>query len=294
MRYNVNRISDKHNFIITGVSYAGKPKSNTMMYITKKVEYLLDNLHDVKECLIFLENEMDVSNDIQCANCVVFSNNPQLSYAHYANEIANEENTSEQLNRCENGYYLGQNVTIGKKSYIEPNVVIGSDCIIGENVKILTGAVIKNAVIGDNCLINENAVIGSNGFTMAEDESGNKIRIPSLGKVIIRNNVEVGVADNISRGSAGDTVIEDSVKIDALVHIGHDVHLNANTEITAGAVIGGFVETGEKAYIGINSVVRNRKVLGKGAFVGMGAVVTKSVDDGITVVGNPARELLKG
>ena len=69
VRYNVNRISDKHNFIITGVSYAGKPKCNTMMYITKKVEYLLDNLHDVKECLIFLENGMDVPNDIQCANC---------------------------------------------------------------------------------------------------------------------------------------------------------------------------------------------------------------------------------
>ena len=62
-----------------------------------------------------------------------------------------------------------------------------------------------------------------------------------------------------------------------------------NVEITAGSVIGGFVEICEGGYVGINSVLRNRIKIGKKAFVGMGAVVTKSVEDGITVVGNPAK-----
>ena len=72
-------------------------------------------------------------------------------------------------------------------------------------------------------------------------------------------------------------------------YIGHDVHLHKNVEITAGVVVGGFVEAQEGAYIGINAVIRNRISLGTNSFVGMGATVTKSVSDGITVVGNPAR-----
>lgn len=294
MEYNVNRISEKHDFFIYGVSYAGKPRSNTMMFITKKVQSLLDNLHEVRECLIFLEKGIDVPKDILRENCVVFCTNPQLSYANCASELEKEEQFSEKLQLTDGGYFLGKNAIIGENAYIEPNVVIGTGCVIGDNARILSGTVIKNAVIGNNFLANEHAVIGSNGFTMAEDESGNKIRIPSLGKVIIKDNVEIGVFDNISRGSAGDTIIENGVKIDALVHIGHDVHLEKNTEITAGAIIGGFVETGEKVYVGINSVVRNRKVLGKGAFVGMGAVVTKSVEENTIVVGNPAKIFVKG
>lgn len=160
---------------------------------------------------------------------------------------------------------------------------------IGDNARIYAGSVIKNSIIGNNVIVNEKAVIGANGFTMANDEDGNKIRIYSLGKVIIGNDVEIGTNDNISRGSGGDTIIEDSVKLDALIHIGHDVHLHKNVEITAGAVIGGFVDAQEGAYVGINAVVRNRVTLGSNSFIGMGATVTKSVNNGVIVVGNPAK-----
>ena len=74
-----------------------------------------------------------------------------------------------------------------------------------------------------------------------------------------------------------------------MVHIGHDAHLHKNVEITAGAVVGGFVDARDGAYIGINAVIRNRISLGINSFVGMGATVTKSVEDGVTVVGNPAK-----
>lgn len=294
MQYNVNRITKEHDFFINGVSYAGNPKNNTMMYITKKVDYLLANLHGINECLIFLEKGIEVPEDILKKNYVVFSPNPQLSYAHCANEISAEEKNFSRLHRHEDGYFIGDDVVIGDNAYIEPNVIIGSGCIIGDNVRILSGAVIRNARIGNNFFASEQAVIGSNGFIMAEDEDGNKIRIPSFGKVIIEDNVEVGALVNISRGSAGDTIIENGVKIDALVYIGHDVHLKKNTEITAGAIIGGFVETGEKSYVGINSVVRNRKKIGNESYVGMGAVVTKSVSDKTIVVGNPAKDFEKG
>ena len=136
---------------------------------------------------------------------------------------------------------------------------------------------------------NAHAVIGSPGFTMCEDESGNKMRIPSLGKVVIGDFVEVGVGDNISVGSGGDTVIEDYVKLDVLIHVGHDVYMKKNAELTAGAIVGGFDQIGERAYCGLNAAIRNRVTVGDDSFIGMGAVVTKSVEPGITVAGNPAR-----
>lgn len=291
MRLNVNELDSRYDFWVNGASYAGSPRDNTMMFITKKVEYLLDKLAGHEQCLVFLENGIDIP-EVLKNNCFIFSDNPQLAYAEFAQRFARKKIETEKkwgYTLTEEGYYVGRNVNIGKNCYIEPNVLIGHNVIIGDNAVLLTGSVIKNAEIGDDFIANEHAVIGANGFTMAENPSGEKIRIPTLGKVLIGNHVEVGAHDNISCGSGGDTVIEDNVKIDAEVHIGHDVFLAQNTEITAGAIVGGFVHTGEHAYIGINAVVRNRVKIGANAFVGMGAVVTKSVEDNITVVGNPAK-----
>ena len=121
---------------------------------------------------------------------------------------------------------------------------------------------------------------------MAEDENGNKIRIPTLGMIRIGNNVEIGALTNVSRGSAGDTVLDDYVKIDALVHIGHDIHMYPNVEITAGAITGGFDVFLDHSYMGINSTTRNRITLGAHSRVSMGAAATRNVGDGETVSGN--------
>jgi UDP-3-O-[3-hydroxymyristoyl] glucosamine N-acyltransferase len=296
MEINVSRYSDKHSFGITGASYIGAPRSNTAMFVSKKVGQLISALSGVKQCLVFAEEGLEVPDSILANHCFVFSDNPQGAYAAFTEAFFDEEETNHNrigYTVTDNGAYISKTAKIGDNAVIEPGVVIGPGVIIGERARIYSGAVIKNAVIGDHAIINEKAVIGANGFTMANDENGNKIRIYSLGRVIIGDNVEIGTHDNISRGSGGDTVIEDNVKIDALIHIGHDVHLHKNVEITAGAVVGGFVDAKESAYIGINSVIRNRVTLGAHCFIGMGATVTKSVPEGITVVGNPAKPFEK-
>ena len=158
---------------------------------------------------------------------------------------------------------------------------------------ILAGAVIRRSIIGDCFIANEHAVVGANGFTMADDEDGNKYRIPTMGRVIIGNNVEIGSHNNISCGSGGDTVIEDNVKLDSLIHVGHDVHLHKNVEVTAGVTFGGFVNAEEGTYVGVGSVLRNRITLGEHSFIGMGSNVTKSVEAGVVVAGNPAKPFNK-
>ncbi len=296
MQIDVSKYSDKHSFWIMGASYIGAPRSNTAMFVSRKIGMTIHALKEVDECLVFAEIGLKVPEEYLDKHCFVFSANPQYEYSKFTEEfflMEEQNNNTIGFEITPNGAYISKSAIIGENAILEPGVIIGPGVVIGNNARIYTGAVIKNATIGSDIIVNEKAVIGANGFTMASDENGNKTRIYSLGRVVIGNNVEIGVHDNISRGSGGDTIIEDYVKIDALIHIGHDVHLHKNVEITAGAVVGGFVEAKEDAYIGINSVIRNRISLGTNCFVGMGATVTKSVEDGIMVIGNPAKPFEK-
>ena len=145
--------------------------------------------------------------------------------------------------------------------------------------------------MGNYVLVNEKAVIGSNGFTFTDDLEGNKIRIPTLGGVIIGNHVEIGAHDNISRGTGGNTVIEDYVKLDALVHVGHDDLIHKNSEITAGTTLGGYDEIGEHVFMGLNSSAKNRISIDDGCKIDMGTVIVRSVKGNKTMFGNPGREM---
>lgn len=296
MFINLNEVYPSYNFCINGTSYAGEPKNNTAMYVTGKVQKLLEHLEHCKECLIYVEEGIVVPDTIRDKNAVLFSKNPELEFARFAErlmKLREEEEAKLSYQLTEGGFYISENTLLGRNVTIGPGCVIGPGVTIGDNAVIYPGCIIKHAVIGNNFVCNENAVIGSYSFTMAEEEDGNKYRIPSMGIVRIGNDVEVGSNDNIACGSCGDTVIEDYVKLDALIHIGHDAHLCKNVEITAGVTVSGFVHVGEAAYFGVGCAIRNRITIGANSIIGMGSVVTKMVEEGLTVVGNPARLLTK-
>lgn len=294
MQFNIKQIHADYDFVIYGASYIGKPKENTALYISKKVEHLIDNLKSYKNCLVFAETGIEVADDIYKNNCIIFSPKPQYEYAKFANMFMKEKRKQEsqlQYTMTKDNYYVGEEVSIGVNAYIEPGCLIGHGVTIGDNAVILSGSVIKNAIIGNNFFCNEQAVIGSSSFTMTEDDEGNRYRIPTLGKVVIGNDVEVGAFDNISAGACGDTIIEDYAKLDALVHIGHEAHLKMNVELTAGVIVGGFAVLEEGTYAGVNSCIKNRIAVGEKSIIGMGSTVIKTVEKGKTVIGNPARVL---
>lgn len=291
MQYDVNRIHVDHHFKINGVSYIGWPKPNTAMYVSKKIAGQLEKLESVEQCLVFAEEGMEIPDFLNKNHAILLVENPQLAYARFAAELERMEIEEDKEYKYVNaeGSYISETAVIAKGAYIEPGCVIGHHVTIGENAVILKGAVIKHSVVGNRFLANEYAVIGANGFTIAEDEKGNKIRVPSLGRVILGDDVEIGAHNNVSRGCGGDTVLEDYVKLDAFVHIGHDAHLLKNVTVTAGVIVGGYDTVGENAFLGLNATLRNRIEIGEGALLGMGAVVTKSVEKDMTVAGNPAK-----
>ena len=293
---NVSSICKDYRFPIYGASYVGNPQNNTVMNSTKKIEYQLSKLEKVKECLIFIEDTVDVDERLRKDHCFVKTSNPSYEYAKFAialSELKKAQDAERKYTLSDGGYYLGEGVKLGEECHIEPHCVIGHGVSIGHHAYIMANTVIKNSIIGNYFVCNENSVVGAQGFTMSRDEEGNLFRIPTLGKVIIGDYVEVGALNNISCGSAGNTVIKDFVKLDAHVHIGHDDFIDQSTEIPAGAVVSGFVNIGKNVFVGVNASLRNRIDIGDNVLIGMGTVCTKSIESGQIVVGNPAKPFEK-
>ncbi|MDX5385793.1 MAG: acetyltransferase [Marinobacter sp.] len=100
------------------------------------------------------------------------------------------------------------------------------------------------------------------------------------GSVVFANAV-LNACSNIGEGCI--------VNTGALVE--HDCVLGEFAHVSPNSVLAGGVQVGALAWVGGCAAVRQLIEVGEGAVIGMGAVVTKDVPPGVTVVGNPARVL---
>jgi len=186
---------------------------------------------------------------------------------------------------------IGENVVIGKNVVILNNVNIDDNVSIGNNSIIYSGAAIyKNSVIGNNCILHSNAVIGSDGFGFAPDSSGKFQKVPQIGNVIIKDNVEIGASTTIDRATLGSTVINKGVKLDNLVQIGHNVVIGENTVMAAQCGIAGSTKIGKNCQIGGHVGMVGHITIGDNVKINGKACVFKSVKDGLIIKGSPAFE----
>jgi len=118
-------------------------------------------------------------------------------------------------------------------------------CRIGADCDLAPGVVLKHNVhIGDCCMLDAAAVLGSEGFGLAQDQDRHWRRIPQLGGVRLGNHVEVGANTCIDRGAMDDTVIEEGVKLDNLIQIAHNVRIGRHTAIAAATAVAGSTRIG--------------------------------------------------
>jgi UDP-3-O-[3-hydroxymyristoyl] glucosamine N-acyltransferase len=215
--------------------------------------------------------------------------NPKLAIAKVGNEFFVEKPTPgiHPSAVIHPDAQIGENVFVGANTVIE-NCTIGDDTIIDANVHIYSPV-----IIGKHCSVKSGAVLGGMGFGFEKDENGNLFRFPQIGNLFIGDYVEIGANTCIDRGALSDTVIGDYCKINNLCHIAHNNKIGKNVVITAQVNISGSNVIENGVWIAPNASIRGWLTIGKGATIGMGAVVTKDVPAGETWVGNPARKLEK-
>lgn len=194
---------------------------------------------------------------------------------------------------------IHSSAVIHKESLIDSTACIGAGCVIGKSIigagtDIMPNVVVyDNVCIGDNCIIQAGAVIGTDGLGCIRDSEGKLTKYPHIGGVVIGNDVEIGSNCQIAKGAFSDTIIEDGCKINGLCFIAHNCHLEENVWITGDTMLCGSVHVKRNTTIFSNVIIREQRVIGENVTIGMGSVVTKSVPDGETWVGNPAHKLEK-
>ncbi len=148
------------------------------------------------------------------------------------------------------GVIIGANSTIGAGVRIHPGVTIGERCNVAQAVELYARVVLYSDVrIGARSIVHAGAILGGDGFGFAPDSAGRLHAIAQLGGLSIGEDVSVGCNTAIDRGAIDDTVIEDGVKIDNLVQIGHNCHIGAHS------VLCGFVGLAGSSRIGRHCVL---------------------------------------
>ena len=214
---------------------------------------------------------------------------------------------------------LGENVEIGA------NVVVSHDAIIGDGTKIAANSYIGGGVkIGKNCffhagvnigdrvqvgndvILHHGVSLGADGLSFVTENPDNIeqarkdgeiketnakhviFKIPSIGAVVIGNNVEIGANTTIDRGTIENTTIGDNTKIDDLVMIGHNCKVGEGCLIVSQVGIAGSCVIGDRVVIAGQAGLADHIEIGSDSIVTAKAGVTKSFPEKSIIIGIPA------
>ena len=210
------------------------------------------------------------------------------------------------------GAQVAGSATVAASAWIGPHAIVGADSVIGERCSIGPHCVIEDGVrlgddcrlqarvtichgvsIGARCVFKPGSVVGSDGFGFAPDVDG-YVTVPHIGSVRIGNDVDVGANSTIDRGTIEDTVIEDGVKLDNQVQVGHNCRIGAHTVIAGCVGISGSSVIGSRCMIGGAVGIAGHLAIGDGVVVTGYSLVTHSLPGpGTYSSGMPAIESAK-
>ena len=172
---------------------------------------------------------------------------------------------------------------VDPEALVADTAIIGPLCVVERGAKVGAYSQLKSRVtlgesceIGERCIIHSGVVIGADGFGFALHQ-GEWEKIEQLGAVKIGNDVEIGANTCIDRGALQDTIIEDGVKLDNLIQIGHNVHIGKHTAMAGCVGVAGSARIGANCTVGGGAIVLGHLSLADGVHISAASVVTRSI-----------------
>jgi UDP-3-O-[3-hydroxymyristoyl] glucosamine N-acyltransferase len=169
------------------------------------------------------------------------------------------------------GAVIGPRTAIQSGSSVGRRVRIGADCRVHAGV-----AIYDDCVIGDRVILHSGVVLGADGFGLAMD-AGRWRKIPQIGRVLVGDDVEIGANTTIDRGALDDTVIEEGVKLDNQIQIGHNCRIGAHTAIAGCVGIAGSTRIGRYCRIGGSAMIGGHLDIADNVEIGGATPVAKSI-----------------
>jgi UDP-3-O-[3-hydroxymyristoyl] glucosamine N-acyltransferase len=171
----------------------------------------------------------------------------------------------------ESGAVIGERVVLGAHCVVGAGSRIGADSLMHPRVTIAAGC-----SVGERCVFQSGAVIGADGFGIAPTD-GRWERIEQLGGVRIGDDVDIGANTCVDRGALEDTVLEDGVKLDNQIQIGHNCRIGAHTVMAACVGIAGSTQVGRNVMIGGAAMIQGHIEIADGVTVSASTMVMHSL-----------------
>ena len=233
-----------------------------------------------------------------CPVNTLIAKNPYVAYARLAGRFDPRRSLNPGVHpsaSIDPDAIIGNNVHIGANTVIGPGCEIADGCIIGPGCVLLADCkldsschleanvtVCDGVLIGKRTIIHPGAVIGADGFGLAFDRD-HWVKIPQLGSVEIGDDCEIGSNTTIDRGAIGNTVLEDDVRLDNQIQIGHNVRIGAHTAMAGRVGISGSTQIGKFCmFAGSSGTVGHIQIADR-TTVNFCSVVTKSITESGTV-----------
>jgi UDP-3-O-[3-hydroxymyristoyl] glucosamine N-acyltransferase len=184
---------------------------------------------------------------------------------------------------------LGEKVRVGERTVLQGANHVGAGCQLGEDVNLFQHVVLyAGTEIGSRVRIHSGTVVGSDGFGYVQD-AGVHRKVPQIGNVIIRDDVEIGANVTIDRGALGPTVIGKGTKIDNLVQVAHNVVMGEHCLIVSQAGIAGSTRLGSYVILAGQAGVAGHLKIGNRVSVAAQSGVMNNIPDGEKWLWSPAQ-----
>lgn len=262
----------------TGINEIHKVSSGDLVFVDHPKYY--DKCINSEASFIIINKETD----FPAGKTLLITDDPFESYCKIVNHF-NPFKPSEKI--------ISDSAIIGEGTVIYPNAFIGHQVSIGKNCIIHPGvSIMDNCIIEDNVIIQSGTVIGSDAFYY----NGKKNRelwykkMPSCGRVIIKNSAEIGANCTIDRGVSHDTIIGEGTKLDNMIHIGHDTVIGKNCLFAAQVVVGGCTEIKDGVILWGQVAINKTLTIGENAIVLAKSGVSSSLEGNKTYFGAPVQE----